>query len=77
VTAFTEVGRHFGARAVHLDPAGLIVGVATDGTATQVRGLLDEADPGRCLIADFTVRGATLDDVFLTLTGHTQEAAHV
>jgi ABC-2 type transport system ATP-binding protein len=77
VTAFTEVSRHFGARAVHLDPAGLIVGVATDGTATQVRGLLDEADPGRCLIADFTVRGATLDDVFLTLTGHTQEAAHV
>ena len=49
----------------------------TDGSAAQVRGLLDEADPGRCLIADFAVRGATLDDVFLTLTGHTQEAAHV
>jgi ABC-2 type transport system ATP-binding protein len=76
-TAFAEVSRHFGERAVHLDPAGLTVGVPTDGSAAQVRGLLDEADPGRCLIADFAVRGATLDDVFLTLTGHTQEAARV
>jgi ABC-2 type transport system ATP-binding protein len=75
--ALAKVSRHFGERAVHLDPAGLTVGVATDGTAAQVRALLDEADPGRCLIANFTVRGATLDDVFLTLTGHTQEAAHV
>jgi ABC-2 type transport system ATP-binding protein len=55
----------------------LTVGVPTDGSAAQVRGLLDEADPGRCLIADFAVHGATLDDVFLTLTGHAQEATHV
>jgi len=75
--AWAEVSRHFGERAVHLDPAGLTVGVATDGSAAQVRALLDEADPGRGLIADFAVRGATLDDVFLTLTGHTQEAADV
>jgi ABC-2 type transport system ATP-binding protein len=75
--AFAEVSRHLGDRAVHLDPAGLTVGVATDGSAAEVRALLDETDPGRCLIADFAVRGATLDDVFLTLTGHTQEAAHV
>jgi ABC-2 type transport system ATP-binding protein len=76
-TAFAEVSRYFGERAVHLDPAGLTVGVATDGSAAQVRALLDAADPGRCLIADFAVHGATLDDVFLTLTGSTQEAAHV
>jgi ABC-2 type transport system ATP-binding protein len=75
--AFAEVSRYFGERAVHLDPAGLTVGVATDGSAAQVRALLDVADPGRCLIADFAVRGASLDDVFLTLTGHTQEASHV
>jgi ABC-2 type transport system ATP-binding protein len=75
--AFAEVSRHFGERVVRLDPAGLIVGVATGGSAAQVRALLDEADPDRCLIADFAVRGATLDDVFLTLTGHTQEVAHV
>jgi len=75
--AFAGVSRYFDQRAVHVDPVGLTVGVATDGNAAQVRALLDEVDPGRCLIADFAVRGATLDDVFLTLTGHTQEAAHV
>jgi len=37
--------------------------------------VLDEADPGRDLIAGFAVREATLDDVFFTLT--TREAAHV
>jgi len=75
--AYEEVSRHFGERAVHLAPASLTVGVATDGTAAQVRSLLDEADPGRCLVAAFAVHGATLDDVFLTLTGRAQEAAHV
>ena len=54
---------------MHLDPAALTVGVATDGSAVQVRALLDEADPARTLIASFAVRGATLDDVFFTLTG--------
>ena len=54
---------------MHLDPAALTVGVATDGSAAQVRALLDEADPGRDLIASFAVRGATLDDVFFALTG--------
>ncbi len=38
---------------------------------------LDDADPGRVLIASFAVRGATLDDVFLTLTGHMKETIHV
>jgi len=67
--AFDQVSRRVGGRAVHLDPAGLTVGVSTDGSAAQVRALLEEADPGRDLIASFAVRGATLDDVFLALTG--------
>ena len=33
-----------------------------------MRALLDAADPGRVLVASFAVHGATLDDVFLTLT---------
>ncbi len=77
VTAFGDVSRYLGERAVHLDPASLTVGVATDGSAAQVRALLDEADPGRDLVASFAVRGASLDDVFLTLTGHAKETAHV
>ncbi len=73
LAAFDQVGRYFGARAVHLDQASLTVGVPTDGRAAEVRALLDAADPGRVLIASFAVRGATLDDVFLTLTGHAKE----
>ena len=62
---------------VHLDRAARTVGVATDGSAAQVRALLDQADPGRDLVASFAVRGATLDDVFFALTGYNQEVTHV
>ncbi|MFE1556313.1 ATP-binding cassette domain-containing protein [Streptomyces sp. NPDC058734] len=57
------------ARAVHHDPDELTLGLATDGSAAQVRALLDELDPDRTAVARFAVRSATLDDVFLTLTG--------
>jgi ABC-2 type transport system ATP-binding protein len=73
--AFVQVRDHFGARAAHLDPAARIVGVPTDGRAAGIRALLDEADPGRALLESFAVHGATLDDVFLTLTGHTTPTA--
>ena len=69
--AWSQVVRCFGDRAVHVDQASLTVGVPTDGSAAPVRALLDEADPDRSLIASFAVREATLDDVFLTLTGAT------
>jgi ABC-2 type transport system ATP-binding protein len=66
--AFEQVRSALTHRVVHLDPAARTVGVATDGSAAQVRALLDQADPGRDLVASFAVRGATLDDVFFTLT---------
>ncbi|MCQ0023350.1 ATP-binding cassette domain-containing protein [Streptomyces somaliensis DSM 40738] len=50
-------------------PEGLVLGLPTDGTAPQVRALLDALDPDRTDIARFVVRTATLDDVFLALTG--------
>jgi ABC-2 type transport system ATP-binding protein len=75
--AFEQVSRLLADRVVHLDPAARIVGAATDGSAAQVRALLDQADPARDLVASFAVRGATLDDVFFALTGPTQEVAHV
>jgi ABC-2 type transport system ATP-binding protein len=75
--AWAEVAGRCGERAVHLDRATLTVGVPTDGTAAEIRTLLDAADPDRSLIASFAVRGATLDDVFLTLTGHPKETARV
>ncbi|MFJ8012669.1 ATP-binding cassette domain-containing protein [Streptomyces sp. NPDC096339] len=56
-------------RAVHLDPDELTLGLATDGSAAHVRALLDELDPDRTAVDRFAVRTATLDDVFLALTG--------
>jgi ABC-2 type transport system ATP-binding protein len=73
--AFAEVSRHFAGRASRRDGASLTLGVPTDGSAAQVRALLDAADPDRVLITSFAVHGASLDDVFLSLTR--KETAHV
>ncbi|MFJ1901921.1 ATP-binding cassette domain-containing protein [Streptomyces sp. NPDC088115] len=55
-------------RAVHHAPAALTLGLPTDGSAAQVRALLDEIDPDRTAVERFTVHSTTLDDVFLALT---------
>ncbi|MEU1351606.1 ATP-binding cassette domain-containing protein [Streptomyces sp. NPDC005795] len=55
-------------RAVHHAPAALTLGLPTDGSATHVRALLDEIDPAGTAVERFTLRGATLDDVFMALT---------
>ncbi|MEV0724920.1 ATP-binding cassette domain-containing protein [Micromonospora purpureochromogenes] len=59
-----------GERVVTKDLDLLTIGVTTDGSANQVRAVLDEADPQRNRITKFQVHSATLDDVFLALTGH-------
>jgi len=83
---FAEAAAVLGARVMRHDPEGLVLGVATDGSASEVRALLDEVDPGGRRVARFSVHGATLDDVFLALTGHpaapsaddeTKEPTHV
>ena len=71
--AFEEVARRLDGRAAQRDPARLTIGVATDGSAAQVRSLLDEVDPTRRVVERFAVHSATLDDVFLALTGHPAE----
>jgi ABC-2 type transport system ATP-binding protein len=75
--AFDELSRYVGDQASHRDQASLTLGMPTDGSAAQVRALLDAADPDRTRLARFAVRTASLDDVFLTLTQHDQETAHV
>jgi ABC-2 type transport system ATP-binding protein len=72
--AIDALTRAAGARVVDRDPALLTLGIACDGEGAAVRALLDELDPDRSRVADFSVRTATLDDVFLTLTGHTTTA---
>jgi ABC-2 type transport system ATP-binding protein len=69
--AYDEVARRLGRRAIAGDPARLSISAATDGTAPHVRALLDEVDPDHMAVRTFAVRTATLDDVFLALTGHT------
>ncbi|WP_189045153.1 ATP-binding cassette domain-containing protein [Micromonospora sonchi] len=66
--SFAEAARRLGDRVIHREPARQELSVATDGSAPQVRALLDEVDPDRHGLLRFTVREATLDDVFLTLT---------
>jgi ABC-2 type transport system ATP-binding protein len=67
---FRDIARSLGARALLADESRLTLGVATDGSAAGVRALLDDIDPRRNSVQKFTVHTATLDDVFLTLTGH-------
>ena len=60
-----------GTRAAFATPARRLLATPTDGSGRQVRALLDEVDPGRDGVEQFSVHQATLDDVFLTLTGRT------
>ncbi|MFC8074570.1 ATP-binding cassette domain-containing protein [Streptomyces sp. NPDC057307] len=55
--------------AVQRSPDTLTLGLPTDGTAARVRALLDEIDPERRDVVSFAVHSATLDDVFMALTG--------
>jgi ABC-2 type transport system ATP-binding protein len=79
--SFDTVRLRVGRRVVSEDRAELTLAVGIDGDASQVRGLLDEFDPQRCLITAFAERSATLEDVFVALTGDSamipaMEAAH-
>ena len=68
--AFAEVALALDGRVLGRDDARLALDVATDGSASGVRALLDEVDPDRRSVSRFAVRSATLDDVYFALTGH-------
>jgi ABC-2 type transport system ATP-binding protein len=71
---FDAMVRYLGHRAALPDRDKRTLSVATDGSAVHVRALLDELDPDRRAIDRFAVHSATLDDVFLALTGHATTA---
>jgi ABC-2 type transport system ATP-binding protein len=82
--AYDAAAAHLGDRLLLRDPARRTLGVATDGSAAHVRALLDEIDPGHRAVDRFALHAATMDDVFLALTGtpsqekeQEKEAAHV
>jgi len=68
--AFEEIWERVGRGALRADRPSLTISVATDGGAGEVRALLDELDPDRVRIRRFSVETASLDDVFIALTGH-------
>ncbi|WP_078591594.1 ATP-binding cassette domain-containing protein [Streptomyces megasporus] len=69
--AYARTAERLGDTAVLRDPDRLLLGVPTDGSAAHVRALLDGVDPDRDTVDRFAVYEATLDDVFLALTGRT------
>ena len=71
--AFEHAASLLDGRAVSRDRGRLLIGVATDGGAAHVRALLDEVDPGGHAVESFSLHSATLDDVFLSLTGRTEK----
>jgi ABC-2 type transport system ATP-binding protein len=81
--AYSTLEHRLGERVLGADPVRLKLSIPTDGSAAQVRGLLDELDPERRDVSSFGVHSASLDDVFLALTGrhtntqHETEMAHV
>lgn len=82
VAAFDLMTQRLGERTSLHNPERLLLGVPIDGGALEIRRLLDEVDPGRNLITHFDIHTATLDDVFLALTGDAvsqpeSEVAHV
>jgi ABC-2 type transport system ATP-binding protein len=68
--AFSTALLALGERAVHADRGELAVAVPTDGSAADVRATLAHVDPDGAGIARFALHEASLDDVFLSLTGH-------
>jgi ABC-2 type transport system ATP-binding protein len=66
--AYRGLAARLGDRAVTCDPLARTLGVAIDGEAAEIRGLLDELDPGRELVIRFAIHTASLDDVFMSLT---------
>jgi ABC-2 type transport system ATP-binding protein len=73
IPAYDEIARRLGARAMHAERTALSVAVATDGSAGQVRALLDELDPDDSRIDRFELHTASLEDVFINLTARTPE----
>jgi ABC-2 type transport system ATP-binding protein len=72
--AYAAASRRLNGRALASDRARLTIDVATDGSAGDVRALLDEVDPAREAVRRFALRSATLDDVYFALTGHGADA---
>jgi ABC-2 type transport system ATP-binding protein len=72
--AFAEASDHaralemLGGRALPPEPERLVLAVPTDGSATDVRDLLNDMDRSGIPVASIELSRPSLDDVFLELT---------
>jgi ABC-2 type transport system ATP-binding protein len=74
LTAYETLRDALGDRVTAADPCALALSVGSDGSASHVRAVLDEIDPARALLTRFDVHRASLDDVFLALTGNSSSS---
>ena len=69
--AFAETAELLGERVTTRDAGALVLGVPTDGSAARRARAARRGRSRRRPVASFAIHDATLDDVFLALTGHT------
>jgi ABC-2 type transport system ATP-binding protein len=58
------------------DPAGRTVEAPVSGAARRLPEIIRDLDADGVLLDDLSIRHPSLDDVFLTLTGHLAESGH-
>ncbi|HEX5594522.1 MAG TPA: ATP-binding cassette domain-containing protein [Micromonosporaceae bacterium] len=73
--AYAEAVRDLGELAVHIDRQRSSLRVATDGSAAQVRHLLNRLTERDVTVERIALHRPTLDDVFLALTGQPARSA--
>lgn len=69
-SAYAAAASYLVNRAIVHEPAERLIGLATDGSAADIHRVLDDLDRRRITVDTLSLHTASLDDVFLTLTGH-------
>jgi ABC-2 type transport system ATP-binding protein len=75
--AFDRAARLLDGRVVRTDEGQRTIAIGTDGSASDVHAVLDEFAGADVQVATLSVVTATLDDVFLALTGRSSTSEEV
>ena len=75
--AFDRAARLLDGRVVRTDEGQWTIAIGTDGSASEVHAVLDELAGADVQVATLSVVTATLDDVFLALTGRSSTSEEV
>ena len=76
-TAFARAARLLDGRSVSTDEGRRAIAVGIDGSAGEVHAVLDELAGAKVPVETLSVATATLDDVFLALTGRSTHPEEV